>query len=265
MKWPNNILFLVFALAFIGCGKTQIDSQSDSTINAIYNNSLSSNYFKSSQKIIVEVYYESGAEPFAGSTLNGMPYWKILEDNLNAIFQYRTSKPIVVVPKDLATMTLIPVQNKTKWTPDDLIQLNTQYKQASPTATEAHFYIYFLKGNSTSSNNVIAESVNGTPVIGIYKNVITASGGPIVQRYVEQSTLVHEIGHALGFVNNGVPMKTNHQDSAHGAHSTNPNCVMYYLNEGAADMMSFVSKFISSGNTIMWGPEVLADAQAFSQ
>lgn len=262
MKKPYKFLMLLLILTLFGCGKTQMDSSA--VINAAYSNSLATNYFKTSQKVIVEVYYETGAEPFAGNTVNGMPYWKILEDNLNAIFQYRSTKPIVVVPKDIASMTSIPAQNKTQWTPDDLVDLNLKYRQAAPTGTEARFYVYFLKGNSSTSNHVIAESVNGTPVIGVYKSVITASGGYVVQRYVEQSTIVHEMGHALGFVNNGVPMKTPHQDSAHGAHSTNSNCVMYYLNEGSADMMAFVSKFISTGTTVMWGPEVLADAQAFS-
>ena len=251
-------------MTVFGCGKTTT-LDGGSVVNALYTSSVAENYFKTSQKIIVEVYYEAGAEPFAGTTNLGMPYWKILEDNLTAIFQYRTSRPVIVVPKDLASMTLIPSQNKTKWTPDDLVNLNQVYKQANPTATEARFYVYFLKGNSTTSNNVIAESVNGTPVIGVYKNVITASGGPVVQKYVEQSTIVHEMGHALGFVNNGVPMKVPHQDVTHGAHSTNSNCVMYYLNEGPSDMIAFVSKLITNGNTVMWGPEVLSDAQAFSK
>lgn len=266
MKKPYSFSFclLIFLLtAMQGCGKTAMDSSA--VINASYTNSVATNYFKSSQKIIIEVYYEAGAEPFAGNTVKGIPYWKILEDNLNAIFKYRTSLPIVVVPKDLGSMYLIPSQNKTKWTPDELVKLNETYKQAAPTENEARFYIYFLKGNSSTSNGVIAENVNGTPVIGVYKNVINASGSFVVQRYVEQSTLVHEMGHALGFVNNGVPMKTAYQDATHGAHSSNANCVMYWMNEGSSDLMAFVAHLITTGDTVMWGPEVLADAQAFSK
>ena len=99
----------------------------------------------------------------------------------------------------------------------------------------------------------------------MFKDVIKATGGNFVQRYVEQSTLVHEMGHALGFVNNGIPMASPHQDTEHGAHTTNSNCVMYYLNEGASDMASFVGRFITGGDINMWGPEVLSDAEAFSK
>lgn len=256
-------LLIVASFVFSGCGKSSVDSVTESN-GLTYINSNSSLYFKTTEKIVVEVFYEPGAEPFAGNTVAGMPYWKILEDNLKAIFQYRTNIPVIVVPKTIDDMQVLPAQNKTTWTPDDILALNVPYKKAAPSTTEAHFYIYFLKGSSSSSSKVIAESINGTPVIGVYKDVINANSGYVVQRYVEQSTIVHEMGHALGFVNNGVPMKTPHQDTAHGAHSTNPNCVMYWLNEGQADMIAFTQKLITSGNTVMWGPEVLEDAKAFS-
>ncbi|MBC7712137.1 MAG: hypothetical protein H7177_02295 [Rhizobacter sp.] len=255
------VLILIFSLS--GCGKKTITTSSE--INAAYITSNASNYFSTTQKIVVEVYYEPGAEPFVGTRLNGHPYWEILEDNLKAIFKFRTNIPVIIVPKDQASMYTLPAQNKTTWTPDDIVALNQTYKQASPSATEAHFYIYFLKGNSSDSANVIAESINGTPVIGVFKSVITGSGSGIVQRYVEQSTIVHEMGHAIGFVNNGVPMKTPYQDTAHGNHSTNSNCVMYWQNEGQADLQNFVAHYISTGDNIMWGPEVMADAQAFSK
>lgn len=263
MQRPVYFVVLILLFSLIGCGKKTMITNSE--INAAYISSNPSNYFASTQKIIVEVYYEPGAEPFVGTKLNGHPYWEILEDNLKAIFKFRTFIPEVIVPKDQAAMYSIPPQNKASWTADDLVALNKSYKQGLPTATEAHFYLYFLKGNSSDSNSIIAESVNGTPVIGVFKSVITASGGNVVQRYVEQSTLVHEIGHALGFVNNGVPMKTPYQDTAHGAHSNNSNCVMYWQNEGQADLASFVAHYIATGDNVMWGPEIMADAQAFSK
>lgn len=261
----KTLKFLVFValITLFGCGKTSMDQTRG--MSASYLSSTATNYFSTSKKIVLEVYYEPGAEPFVGSTVSGMPYWKILEDNLNAIFKYRSSIPIIIVPKAIADMTAIPAQNKSKWTPDDIVNLHSTYKQSTPSDTEALFYIYFVKGVAAESTSVIAESINGTPVIGVFKDVITTTGGPIVQRYVEQSTLVHEMGHALGFVNNGVPMKTPHQDTAHGAHSTNSNCVMYWMNEGKTDMIGFVARFITTGETVMWGPEIIEDAKAFSK
>ncbi|WP_374033975.1 hypothetical protein ACES2I_15360 [Bdellovibrio bacteriovorus] len=229
-------------------------------------------YFKNTAKISMEIYYETGSEPFTGTTLSGMNYWQILEDNLTAIFQYRNTAPTITVPKSLAEMTAIPAQGKTEWTGIDIVNLHKQYHSQLPTSAESRFYLYFLDGNySTGSGpetGVIGVSLGGTPIIAIFKDVVRSSGANpngIVPKYVEQSTLVHEMGHALGFVNNGVPMVTAHQDTAHGAHSTNSDCVMYWLNEGASDLSNFLQNYISSGDTVMWGPEVLQDAQAYSE
>lgn len=259
----TSLFLLLSFLLLPGCGKTVLDQSND--LGQLFSQSSATHYFKSSEKVIVEVHYEPGAEPFAGQTAAGRPYWQILEDNLKAVFKFRANQPVVIVPKVISEMNAMPLQNKSTWTADDILNLNKNFKIASPTTSEARFYVYFVNGNYSESNNVIGISVNGTPVIGIFKNVITSSGGFVVQRYVEQSTIIHELGHALGFVNSGVPMKTPHQDTAHGSHTTNPDCVMYWQNEGKADLMNFVGKFISSGNNIMWGPEVLADAEAFSK
>ena len=259
MKSPFSILILTLLLA-ISCGKEESKKSEAVTFPL----STASRYFKTSQKVIVEVYYEPGAEPFTGNNPFGRPYWGLLEDNLVSIFQYRSTPPQLTVPKLQSEMRALPAQNKTQWSADDILELNKTYRQASPTESEARFYIYFLNGTLSGNSGVIGASVNGTPVLAVFKSVVTASGGAIVQRYVEQSTIIHEMGHALGFVNSGVPMKTPHQDTAHGAHTTNSNCVMYWLNEGTTDLTQFIVHFITTGNTVMWGPEVLADAQNYS-
>jgi hypothetical protein len=40
--------------------------------------------------------------------------------------------------------------------------------------------------------------------------------------------LLHELGHALGLVGEGVPMLRDHMDHAHPGHSASPDSVMYY-------------------------------------
>jgi len=257
----KTIGFLLFAqLSLLGlvvsCGKTILDTPS--VEGSSFLNVTPTHYFQVTQRIVVEVYYEAGAEPFTG-------LWNILEDNLNAIFQYRTTKPVLIIPKVIPDMTLIPEQGKSTWTPEEVLNLNASFKKGRSTESEAHFYIYFLKGNAKDSNSVIAFSIKGTPVIGVFKDVIKNSGGPIVQNYVEQSTLVHEMGHGLGLVNDGIPMKTPHLDLNHGSHTTNTNCVMYWQNEGLSHLMTYVQKYITSNSKVMWGAEVLSDAQAFSK
>jgi hypothetical protein len=228
-------------------------------------------YFQSTPKVVIDVFYEPGAEPFTGNTAQGSAYWSILEDNLSAIFQFRSAPPSLVVPKALSSMRALPAQNKTEWTGMDLVQLNSRQAVPSP-GDESHFQVYFLNGNYSNGSapqpSVIGVSLGGTTIIAIFKSVVrstgTAPNGP-VPKFVEQSTLVHEMGHALGFVNNGVPLTSSYQDTAHGSHSLNEECVMYWQNEGAGNLTSFIQKYMSSSSRVMWGPEVLQDARSISR
>ena len=63
-------------------------------------------------------------------------------------------------------------------------------------------------------------------------------------------------------VNNGVPLTSAHQDAAHGAHCGSNQCVMYWANEGPSDLREFVTQNVTSGSTILWGAECLADVAA---
>ncbi len=53
--------------------------------------------------------------------------------------------------------------------------------------------------------------------------------GPVI----EEAVLVHEAGHNLGLVDNGIPMQTPHKDAQHGNHDSNQNCVMYWAVESS--------------------------------
>ena len=102
-------------------------------------------------------------------------------------------------------------------------------------------------------------------IIAMFKPVIeSTSVGPlgVVERYVEQATLVHEFGHAVGLVNNGLPLTSEHHDAEHGAHCNNEDCVMYYQVEGASAMVDFVLNRVTSGDVVLFADDCLADAAA---
>lgn len=52
-------------------------------------------------------------------------------------------------------------------------------------------------------------------------------------KITEHSVWIHEIGHLLGLVDNGLPMVSDHRDPdpGHGAHDDNELCVMYWAND----------------------------------
>jgi hypothetical protein len=100
----------------------------------------------------------------------------------------------------------------------------------------------------------------------MFKDVIKSSGmdmnGPL-PKFVEQSTIIHEMAHSMGLVNNGVPMVNNHQDSSNGRHCADTDCVMYYQHGGMKDLQEYVSRFMKTMNPVMFGPECLRDVRSY--
>lgn len=253
----NCTLLLILSLVLtIGCGKTLKKS------SQIKSNDVSAIF--SSNQISVKVFYEDGADPFAGGII-GLRYWELLEKNLEALFVGRARVPSLSVPKELSEMSKIPLIGRAVWSLQNVLTL-AQAQAVTSTSSNSIFKILFVKGISDQGPNVIGYSINGENVIVIFKDVITATsvtGEQLVPIYVEQSTLVHEMGHALGLVNNGLPMVQNHQDSAHGAHCSNPNCVMYYANEGASSMVNFARQSATNLSVIMFDQQCLEDSRKF--
>lgn len=214
------------------------------------------------KEIRVKVFYEEGAQPYTEG-IGEIKIWNLLELNLKALFEGRHIT--VNVPKELSEMTKLVGQEKMSWTPTQVLELDQNTSLPAPVGSNT-FHIYFLKGRAAENAHIIGYHITGSKVLVVFKDVITSMGlglDQLVPRYVEQATLVHEMGHAIGLVNNGLPMVSPHQDHAHGAHCDNPNCVMYYSNEGSSSMLKFANKIISEMSVIMFGPKCLNDARSF--
>ena len=254
MKWS---LLLCLILVF-GCGKTvsRKDAQSQANVNGIF----------AASQIKVQVYYEPGAEPYVDQALV-LSIWDLLQKNLEALFLKRTPSPAISVPRSLADMTLLQDSKKTSWSLEEVMSLANSQVAAAATGTSV-FKVFFLNGYAQESKGIIGFNISGTQVIAIFKDVIRSTGSEAtaVPKYVEQATLIHEMGHALGLVNNGLPMSSgHHQDTAHGAHCTNPKCVMYYTNEGSSSMISFIQEVISKQDIVMFDQQCLSDAQNYQK
>jgi hypothetical protein len=252
MKALSGILFLLL----IGCGKVapQKSSTTKQNVSAI---------FKSTE-LRIKVYYEVGAEPYISDSPLPFQYWTILEQNLKALFSGRKIEPQVIVPKTLAEMTSMPASGDTSWTVLEVENLAKAKANSSSTNT---FQIFFLNGRAAEGAGIIGFHISGSNTIAIFKDVIktTGDGMPLeaVPKYVEQSTLVHEMGHALGLVNNGLPMIDKHQDKAHGAHCSDSKCVMYWSNEGAAGLTAFAIEAATKGTIVMFDDKCLKDARSY--
>jgi predicted Zn-dependent protease len=252
---------LILLVLVSACGKLPLpsirlkSSKTHQDVSPIFN----------SDKLVIKVYYEAGAEPYVDA-IGPIKSWDLLEKNLEAMFQGKPNRPTIIVPKTLEEMTKIENSNKTLWTVDDVINLAKTTEAAAPVGTSV-FRLYFINGVYKEESATIGFHINKTNIMAIYKDVIksTPASTPFVPRYVEQATIIHEMGHAMGLVNNGVTMVTPHQDTEHGAHCSNPECVMYYSNEGATSMMNFAQNAIKKLSTVMFDQQCLDDAQNFKK
>ncbi|MBI3016599.1 MAG: hypothetical protein HYY62_01150 [Deltaproteobacteria bacterium] len=241
-------------------------------------NKMAASFFAQNASLEIEVAYEEGAKPYVGNlalnpsgTKTDPNNWDIIEDNLKEIFKNKTVANQLTIPKTESEMKAVPAQNKSSWTTDKILafaEAHTRYKQVS----SGFIFLVFLKGYFEGKNNILGVSLGSTSVVAIFKDVVEASGqfrGPrsleLFQKTVELSTVVHELGHALGLVNNGIPMTTAHQDSNNGAHCTNTECVMYWaIESNMSEMVKFANKRIDSDARILFQSECLSDAQNFN-
>ncbi len=103
--------------------------------------------------------------------------------------------------------------------------------------------------------------------VAMYHDTIEANCGGLVLREQVCATsqlliLLHEIGHTIGLVDNGLPMTTAHKDSAHGAHDTNDQCIMYWAFEGQGGIDVIRNRVTGGGSMIDFDDACLADIAA---
>jgi predicted Zn-dependent protease len=247
-----KMLTLISMLVLIACGKN------DFATKKITKQNVSALYSISSLQVFV--YYEPGAEPYVKDALP-FQYWTILQQNLAALYQGKLPASSILVPMDLSQMTKIAAQSKSLWSTQDVLNLSKTFGKTS-TGT---FTIIYLNGYSDQGQGIIGFQITGTNVIAVFKDVVRSVGPEesLVTRYIEQATLVHEMGHALGLVNNGLPLLSAHHDVANGAHCSVKDCVMSFSNEGRSSMIAYVNDIISNGTIIMYDQKCLNDAQSY--
>jgi len=229
-------------------------------------------YFKESNQVTLDVFYEEGAEPFVGdiniSSTVLSKRWDLTRVNLEEIFSFKSEVTSLDVPTELNQMTQIPELDKDTWMVEDVVDLARDYDVNSKADKNSIFSVFFVKGffedEAGVKNNVVGLNLSGTSIVIIFKDVIL-NMPEVLQVFSEQATVVHEVGHALGLVDNGVPATGGHFDGLNGAHSNEDNCIMFHLNEGAADLIPFITALNTSGDATIWGSGVLSDVEAFSE
>jgi len=220
----------------------------------------------STTKIVVEVDYEVGQEPYTGTVITFGESWEPTVTNINRLF---AGKKDITIPTTLAEMSNVGNIADEELTIADIAALATSHRDQHDTADTKTYWVIFVSGYFADGNGpnpaVLGISIGDT--ITMFKDVIESTGGPgnpNTVRFVEQSTMIHELAHSIGLVDNGVPMIGDHKDDPHGPHCTNPDCVEFWLNEGASDARDFALRRVLSGSTILFDAACLADVDALT-
>jgi hypothetical protein len=121
---------------------------------------------------------------------------------------------------------------------NDLEKANrSRYRQDN----EAVLYLLYINGSyegDTETLKTLGLAYHGSSLV-IFKEAINLLAVLESKRQsLEAITLVHEFGHMLGLVNVGTSMVTPHEDPEHSGHDVNPDCLMYWLNEGTTILES---------------------------
>jgi hypothetical protein len=216
--------------------------------------------------VIVEIDYETGQQPYTGNMAGFGDTFEPTVTNIDRLF---SGKKTVTLPTTIAAMENVGAINDEEITVADIAALSTQHRDQQDSAGTKTYWMIFLSGHFADASGVqpqvLGVSIGDT--VAMFKDVIKSTGStlsPNTARYVEQSTLVHELAHSIGLVDNGVPMVATHKDAAHGAHCNNPDCVMYWLNEGASDASDFALRRLLTGDTVLFDAACLADVDALT-
>jgi hypothetical protein len=224
-------------------------------------------FVPTTKRVVIEIDYAPGAEPFVGPTPTMRDPWSIFRENARALIGEDKE---LVVPSDLAHMERLDDIQQRELGQEELLAIAKKHRDTVSSGDTVTFYVVFVGGVFKDEDGALSPqtpgvSVRGTGVIALFKEAIasgfTRAGTAI---FMEQATLVHELGHAVGLVGSGIEPTTRHRSEEHGAHCGNPACIMYWKNVLVKDDVDFVDTYLRPRSGILFGPECLIDVRTFA-
>lgn len=266
-------VFLVGALAITACrGPERIDNGIDSgTTPGLDSGPLPGTdggpparerwerYIRGDQdrRLVIELDVVAGAEPRASA-----------ERDLIARLTTLLDKPdgIEIVRSD----TISSRGAEHAWTQDEVFALADEtFDDASPAGTVT-MHVMWIDGHEagdTASGATLGYAWAHTHIVMFHDTIEDNCFrdpllGDRVCASAQYIVWLHEVGHLIGLVDNGVPMVTPHNDADHGAHDVDSDCVMYWAMEGRSGLDLIYENILGGGPSIDFDPACVADIDA---
>ncbi len=155
--------------------------------------------------------------------------------------------------------------SRERWTTQDLLDLQRDHQDRSTGGDAVVTWVAYVDGAyfdpDAEEDRLTLGLAIGHDLVVIFKEAVESTCDPTAIRNpetiddpqdvlpcldgeerIEQAVLVHEFGHVVGLVDRGIPMVTARKDSENGAHSNNPESVMYWAIESAGTLGEFNSQ-----------------------
>jgi hypothetical protein len=114
------------------------------------------------------------------------------------------------------------------WSFEGLTSVARAHRTHVASGREVVLEVMYVDGALGSDERAIGTTIDHDLIVIFKQSLADLGGTPDQMTRLEASTLVHELGHALGLVNRDVLMVTPHEDTQHSGHCMNPLCVMFW-------------------------------------
>ena len=142
------------------------------------------------------------------------------------------------------------------WTFAELTALANETFDDDTTPGTVVMHVMWIDGHDaddTSSGAVLGVSWGNLHIAMFHDTIERICSGNVVLgeqlcTAAQYGVWLHEVGHTIGLVDDGIPMVTPHSDAAHAAHDSNSSCLMYWAYDGSAGLDMIESALLGGGS-----------------
>ncbi len=153
------------------------------------------------------------------------------------------------------------------WGEEDLAALATETFDGDSTEGTVTMHVMWLDGQDAESAAILGLAWDNRHIVMYHDQIESGCASQVLLREqvcVSAQLLVwlHEVGHTIGLVDNGLPMVEDHRDPDHGQHDINTECLMYWAFEGQSGINSVRDRLLAGSTMQGFDAQCLADVAA---